>query len=309
MADTVRAPQVLVAAQSPAIAGGMLQETTHLHSGELESSSVDLVAEGRAGWDVVFDRTYRSRTIGYTALGMGWDSTNFRRLRALPTGDVEYRDGAGEVWRFKTNSSGGFEAPKGLFLGLTSSDRGWQLVDQKGRITAFDNLGRLVLETDEFSSNAYAVDQGNIIRYLYGPDGLLRKIVDPVGRESNLTYEKDLLRSVEDKRGRVANYEPDTLLRLHKVLLPSVSNTDDVRPTIQYGYEAPGGTFNDKLELAPNLNAISDLKEAPRVNFTFGSGADRDKVMRQNWTTGELATFTYTSGAATVTDTLKQERK
>ena len=30
MAGTIRAPHVLVAAQSPAIAGGMLQETTYL---------------------------------------------------------------------------------------------------------------------------------------------------------------------------------------------------------------------------------------------------------------------------------------
>ncbi|MEO8379411.1 MAG: Ig-like domain-containing protein, partial [Acidobacteriota bacterium] len=309
MADTVRAPRVLVAAQSPAIAGGMLQETTYLHSGELESSSVDLVAEGRNGFDVVFDRTYRSRTIGYTALGMGWDSSNFRRLRALPTGDVEYRDGAGEVWRFKSNASGGYDAPKGLFLGLTSSDRGWQLVDQKGRITAFDNLGRMVLETDEFTSSAYAVDEGNIIRYLYGPDGLLTRIVDPVGRESTLTYDRDRLQSVQDKRGRVVTYAPDTFLRLHEVRLPNVANTDSVQPAIVYDYEPQGGTFNDKLELGSNLNAISDLKKGPRVNFTFGSGADRDKVKGQSWVTGESASFSYTAGSTSAIDALGQERK
>jgi hypothetical protein len=163
-ADTVRVPQVLVAAQNPAIAGGLLQETTYLHSGELELSNVDLVAGGRAGFDVVFDRTYRSRTIGGTPIGSGWDSSIFRRLRALPNGNVEYRDGSGEIWLFTRAGGGFYEAPKGLFLRLTQNDRGWILVDQWGRMTGFDTLGRLVFETDEFAMSPYAADSGNIIR-------------------------------------------------------------------------------------------------------------------------------------------------
>jgi hypothetical protein len=69
MADTVRTPEVLVAAQNPPIASGMLQETTYLHSGEVEVSNVDLDAEGRAGWNVAVrshvplahDRRHRAR--------------------------------------------------------------------------------------------------------------------------------------------------------------------------------------------------------------------------------------------------------
>ncbi|MGZ7031885.1 MAG: DUF6531 domain-containing protein, partial [Thermoanaerobaculia bacterium] len=94
IADTVRPTDALVAGQNPPVAVGNLQQTTFLHSGEVETSNVDLDAGGRATFNVRFDRTYRSRTIGGSFFGQGWDSSMFRRLRALPNGDVEFRDGA-----------------------------------------------------------------------------------------------------------------------------------------------------------------------------------------------------------------------
>ncbi|MGH9456668.1 MAG: hypothetical protein ACRD2J_03400, partial [Thermoanaerobaculia bacterium] len=89
IADTVRPTEVLVDANHPPIAEGMVQETVYLHSGEVETGHVDLVPGGRAGFDVLIDRTYRSRTMGRTPLGEGWTSSIFRRLRPLPNGDVE----------------------------------------------------------------------------------------------------------------------------------------------------------------------------------------------------------------------------
>lgn len=70
MADTIRPPAVLVAANAPPVAVGLLQERTYLHSGEIEIAAVDLDAGGRAGWNVVIGRTYRSATIGLSPLGM-----------------------------------------------------------------------------------------------------------------------------------------------------------------------------------------------------------------------------------------------
>ncbi|HET8799231.1 MAG TPA: Ig-like domain-containing protein, partial [Thermoanaerobaculia bacterium] len=126
-ADTVRPAGVLVAPQHPPIAGGMLQETTYVHSGEIETSAIDLDAGGRAGWNVIVDRTYRSRTLGWTPFGAGWDSTIFRRLRLLPDGAVEYRDGEGEVWLFTAAGNGEYSSPIGLSLRLRKSDAGWTL--------------------------------------------------------------------------------------------------------------------------------------------------------------------------------------
>jgi len=101
MADVIHPANIAVAAQNPPVADGMFQMTTYLHSGEVETHAADLDAGGRAGWDVVIDRNYRSRTFATSPIGFGWDSSMFARLRPLPTGAVEYRDGSGETYTFQ----------------------------------------------------------------------------------------------------------------------------------------------------------------------------------------------------------------
>jgi RHS repeat-associated protein len=308
-ADVVRAPAVRVAAQHPPVAGGMLQETTYLHSGELETGATDFVFGGRAGWNVVLDRTYRSRSIGLSSFGAGWDGAIFQRLRELPDGTVEYRDGA-EVWPFRWKD-GQYVAPAGLFLRLTRTTTGWNLADQKIRMTTFDRSGRLTSQSDEFRKPTEP-GSGNTIHYLYGADGRLRTIVDPVGRETTLDWDDatGLLRQVSDWRtpARVVQYEYDAQRRLTKVHLPTVSG---VRPVIALGYQPAGVSFNELLETAPNLTAIVDPKETliggkARVTFTY----ELDRVARQQWATNESASFLYPSlTTAIVTDVLGQERR
>ncbi|MGH6690769.1 MAG: hypothetical protein ACREF4_08840, partial [Gammaproteobacteria bacterium] len=315
MADTVRPTAVLVAAQNPAIARGAIQDVIYLHSGEVEVDRVDLVPGGRAGWDVMFDRTYRSRSMGLTDLGQGWNSSMLRRVRVLPSGDVEYRDAAGEVWRYTLDTRmNEYTRPRGLFLNLTRTERGFRLVDQKARISDFDEHGRLVTEADEFADNPSVSSKGNIIRYLYGPDGRLRQIVDPLGRASLLDYDSDsgLLRQVRDWRGRIVNYDYDNEGRLIAVKLPDVENTNGTRPTIRYAYDTAGPAINDRFELGANLRNVTEPADsAPRVTYRYGSGNERDKVVRQEWTaTGESATFSYPTPIHTdVEDALKQRRE
>jgi RHS repeat-associated protein len=319
-ADTVRPTSVLVAAQAPPVAGGMLQETTYLHSGELETSAVDYDAGGRAGWNGVIDRTYRSRTLVETAFGTGWDSAMFRRLRPLPTGEVEYRDG-GETWTFKPQG-GAYTSPAGLSLKLTRIDRGWTLVDQKVRVTTFNELGILISESDEFYKPSDPAS-GNVIRYTYDAQGRLASIVDPTGRSTKLTYWDDsspkagLVREIEDWHtpARRISYDYDAERRLIKVQLPEVANTSSARPEVRYAYSSAASGYNDRIELLPNLESITDPKEAAsggteRVKFGYGSGIERDHVTTQTWATGEKATMSYPSPAsAIVKDVLSQERK
>lgn len=310
MADTIRPPAVLVAAIAPPIAGGLLQETTYLHSGELETGSVDLDAGGRAGWNVVLDRTYRSSTIGLSPLGAGWDASMFRRLRPLPKGNVEYRDGAGEIWTFAKKGDL-YEPPQGLFLRLSKTGTGWMLTDQKTRFTSFDELGRLVRESDEFF-DPNKPDSGNTIHYFYGSDGRLATIIDPVTRVTHVKFDRTtgLLKDITDWRSRRIEYTYDAY-RLSEVKLPEVANSSGQRPLMKYGYESVGATLKDQLELAPNLTTIRDPKEAitngaARVTFRYSS----DRVREQEWATGEKATFTYALPAqATVKDVLGQERR
>jgi RHS repeat-associated protein len=321
-ADTVRPIPVLVAAQAPPAARGMLEETTYVHSGEVEAYALDFDAGGRADWNVVLDRTYRSRTLYQSPLGVGWDSSIFRRLRLLPSSEVEYRDG-GEVWTFKPASGGAYTSPAGLAVSLKRIDTGWMIVDQKYRITTFDSLGRMVRESDEFF-NINDLTSGNVIHYMYGSNGLVSAIIDPIGRQTKLKYYADttpfggLLEEIEDWHAspRKIKLHYDTDRRLTKVELPDVVNTSSSRPEIRYTYTSSGGSYNDKVELRANLETITDPKEAVgggsyRVKFEYGTGGiTRDRVTKQTWGTGESATMSYTSATeASVTDVLGQERK
>ncbi|MFL6247287.1 MAG: Ig-like domain-containing protein [Thermoanaerobaculia bacterium] len=302
-ADTIRPASVLVAAQAPPVAGGMLQETTYLHSGEVETSATDYDAGGRAGWNVVIDRTYHSRTIGLTPLAQGWDSSLFRRLRALPNGDVEYRDGA-EIWTFKPEGNE-YKSPAGLSLKLVKRDSGWNIVDQKIRIASFDDLGRIVSESDEFFQPSDPTS-GNVIHYAYDDQGRLASVIDPADRATTLTYDSSsgLLTKVSDWHAapREIEYAQDAYGRLTTVRLPLVANTSDARPAIRYGYTDP-----ITLERNANLNTIVDPGESiARVAFEYEA---TDRVHSQRWGTGESATFSYPSATSTrVTDVLGQER-
>ena len=298
-ADIVRPTSVLVAAQNAPIAQGTLQETLYVQSGELETSALDLDAGGRADANVVVDRTYRSRSLGTGILGQGWSSSLFQRLRALPNGDVEYRDAAGEVWRFEQKEGKrAYDSPKGLFLKLVrAAQGGWTLQDQQWRIAAFDELGRLISQSDEFVSYdaakvAAGTDNGNTLRYLYDRQGRLAQVLDSVNRATKLEYWKDdestqqgaypgLLKEIKDWRDRTVRYEYDAKARLIKVKLPEVSApsgapseltfTGNNRPRIEYEYadvQAPTSNnpgidplFKPYLERSGNLTAIKDPDE------------------------------------------------
>ncbi|HEX8255115.1 MAG TPA: RHS repeat-associated core domain-containing protein [Thermoanaerobaculia bacterium] len=316
-ADTVRPKKVQIAPQAPPVADGALQETTYVHSGEVQASAIDLNAGGRSGLDVLADRTYLSRTLGGTAFGTGWDSALFRRLRALPNGNVEYRDGSGETWLFTRNGST-YDAQKGVFLKLTQTANGWTLIDQQRRQIRFDLFGRLIAETDHLYDLA---GNGNMIEYLYDASGRVSHVIDPVGRATTITYNDDgLVSEIVDWRTRHVNYTYEQQ-RLEQVQLPRADAAEGVpseyahagsdRPRIVYVYDTDGGSsFNDLLELKTNLKSITDPAEATstsgtaRVTFEYTD----DKVRQQTWATGEKATFVYTDTTTTVVDALGQER-
>ncbi|HKB80154.1 MAG TPA: DUF6531 domain-containing protein, partial [Thermoanaerobaculia bacterium] len=326
-ADTIRPPNVLGAAQDPPVARGRLQSTVLLHSGEIVERATDLDAGGRAGWNVVFDRTYRSRTLGATMMGAGWESSILRRLRPLPNRNVEYRDGSGEEWLFRPSGPETYDSPAGLYLRLSKSATGWTLVDQKLRSTTFDTLGRLSSEWDVFYDGHGA---GNIIHYLYDPSGRLRNVVDPMNRISTISYDADgHLKTITDWRGRAVDFHFDAQGRLSTVELPRTHNasyfefdhsSDSDRPKVRYAYMNPSaGDYDAKLELATNLASVQDPDtDGPRVVWSYAdSGSQRDMLQSETWGSADRANarFEYTvrspSFAATqavVVDVLRQRR-
>ena len=326
MGDTTRGLDVVAAAQNPPAAGGAIQETVLLHSGELMTSSVDLAPGGRAGWNVAVDRNYRSRTMLPSPFGLGWTSSLFRHLRALPNGSVEYRDETGEVFLFNAPASGAdhYGQPKGLLMRLARTDNGWQMIDMKRRISTFDNYGRLVTESDEFGDPGISPTNGNSIRYLYDLTGRLVQVIDPVNRATKIDYWDDStltgwkhgrVKTITDWRNRKVEYDYDDDAsgggRLTKVQLADVPDVEGRRPAILYTPAViPGPSYNDGIELYPELKAISDPSfndgtnpGTNRVTFNYNpaSGADRGKVAGQTWSTSDQATITY-GATPTVTD-------
>jgi RHS repeat-associated protein len=318
--DTTRPKSVLIGPNHPPVADGLMQETVYLHSGELETGNVDLDAGGRNGWNVVFDRTYHSRTMVAGFLGLGWSSSIYRGVRALPNGTVEYRDGSGETWLFKAPSGPGqpYTAPLGSTVNLVRTSDGFQTVDEKRRVTTFDAYGRLSTETDEFGTVGVTA-KGNTIRYLYDLSGRLKQIVDPVGRASTLTYWDDAnaagwkagrLKQVDDWRHRKIDYDYDDKGRLVSVTLPDFEKPSSLRPVIHYGYVNASSAYTDFVDLAPQLKTITDPKgDGDRVTYDYGTGTLRGRVTTETWGTGESVSFNFADAAnPIVTDALKQVR-
>jgi RHS repeat-associated protein len=290
IADTARPKSALVPGQHVPIAQGTLDGTVYVHSGELHVAASDLTLLGQGPTDLQLTRSYRSRTIGGSPIGQGWEASYLRRVRELPNGDAEYRDSAGDLWTFRLPPSGptpadpGFvgldgsigtrfryDAPPGLYLNLMRTDEGWTMLDSKWRITRFDNMGRLVAETDEFWKPADFASSsltGSQFRYFYDGEGRLAQILDPLGRVTSLAYYPPdppndectdlgpkttpcayagMLKEITDWRKRSVLYEYDQVGRLIGVQLPKVRkvddapdtsdfSTDDKRPRVRYDY-------------------------------------------------------------------------
>ena len=246
---------------------------------------------------------------------------------------MEYRDGSGEVWRFLKSASS-YTAPIGLPLKLTATPYGWNMLDQKLRITSFDSLGRIVSESDQFYD---LKGGGNLISYFYDQKGRLGNVVDPVGRVSTLTYFDDCsgaqdcflgsLKEIADWRQRKVTFHYDAKGNLITVDKPETKNPDfstfahtgSNRPSVHYTYKSAGSALQDFIDLAGDLESIREPADTTaRVTFHYDdTGAKRDFVKTQDWGTADnpTATFNFTVASiselpstVTVTDTRKQRR-
>jgi YD repeat-containing protein len=288
-ADSVPSPlQVSLAepAQSPALwSTGEAGLSVALPGGEALLSAVDHSVEGRA-LPFSLDRTYRSGMLGYGAFGSaGWSASLFGHLRELPvTGEVEYHDGMGHVWRFfprtlpaapagyEDDEAGSYYAPAGVYIRLQrlSGGQGWRLIGRAHDVALFDGTGRLVEASDHLYRGGTAGEQGNRIQLRYDPFGQLLTAVDDLQRQYRFEYFEDprpedkggdgerygLLKSVTDFADRKVEYEFDDDRRLIKVKLPEVENpvetyasfsyTGEGRPTLEYRYDPTDGVSSSE---------------------------------------------------------------
>jgi len=241
-----------------------------LTGGELMLSSADHAVRGRA-IPFVFERDYRSGTLGYGPLGAaGWWSPLFAQVRELPSGEVVYFDGRGHGWRFPPAADGdppggydeeagaSYDTPEGLFVRLQKlpGGQGWILVGPQHATARFDGDGRLIELGDRHyrggtagvSAGGSENSRGNHLRLRYDPFGQLVLVVDDLGRSYRFDYYDDprpaaeggdgprygLLESITDFVDRSVEYRWDEERRLTEVRMPEVENPVDAYAEFSY---------------------------------------------------------------------------
>ncbi|MEM9557620.1 MAG: Ig-like domain-containing protein [Acidobacteriota bacterium] len=280
-----------------------------LHSGELTVSDVDLVLPA-VGFDLAFQRTYRSQTLGAGPLGPGWDHAYRLRLRPLPNGDVELFDGTGRREVFQADPSrvrGRLRAPAGVFSSLTRTGSGYTLVDRSGRIARFDTWGRLMILADEWSA---AAQQGNEVRFAYDEAGRLDRVEHhgPDGpTQTSFTFEYDAagrLQTVEDSTDRAIGFSFDADGRLIASRLPEVELSQGgatATPTTTYIYGPVTGTLAQRLHQRDELTAINDAESTTWLEITHSGGEPATRAVTAQIWGGDALSITYTdTGSALV---------
>lgn len=262
-------------AQHPAMwSAGEAGVSVALTGGDLLVGGADHVADGRA-MPFSFSRSYRSQSLGYGPLGSaGWHGNLFARLyENQVTGEVEYHDGGGSVWRFyrpdakpgsdyEVDSAGSYLVAKGVYLRLQKlADGGWRLLGRHHDSAEFDAAGRLLRMSDRHRRGQDKDAQGNTVELGYDAFGQLATVTDDLGRRYRFEYYEDprpvsqggdgprfgLLKKLEDFAERTVEYEFDEERRLTKVKMPEVKNPIDdyqaeysfegsKRPTLEYRY-------------------------------------------------------------------------
>ncbi len=307
-ADEVPSPiQISLAepALNPAVWSAEAGTSVSLVSGEAILAATDHAVEGR-GVGFVFDRTYRSGVLGYGPLGAaGWNSSLFAHLRMLPhTGEMEFHDGGGRVWKFSPpalggcvdvdhyESDGAFCIPKGLYVKVEVVGNGaaFRLVGRNHDTMLFDSNGRLLELSDRHRRGASdPSSQGNTLSLFYDGAGYLVRAEDELGRSYKFTYDQKplfsggaenpqygLLTRIEDfaTPPRVVGFIYDDLRRLLQVQLPdvtsSIAGSSYTQPTVLYHYD-----FTKALQDTAPLHG-PDFPKFKLTGFRLpDAGADR----------------------------------
>ena len=301
-----------------------------LASGEALLEATDHTTQGR-GQAFLFERSYRSGAMGYGPLGSaGWSGSLFAHLRVnRSTGEVDYHDGRGEVFRFllpvpphSDSCAPGYEkdsyesycAATGLDLRLeTLAEGGWRLMGSQHEVLVFDSNGRLVELRDRLRRAATDPQtQGSTLKLAYDLFGQLVTVTDDLGRGYQLEYDRSpdsptygLLTRLRDFANRAVRFEYWQAFagdrRLRKVVLPSVSNLGDYASDFSHTEPFMEYLYTDQVfdEHAPVHGDLSPLRlHAVRLpQFLQGEQAPRlERIRRSAGPTPRASRGTEPSG-------------
>ena len=269
-------------------------------SGEVQVHALDLFIAGR-GLDLVWSRTYRSRTGSNTVMGNRWDvSYNIHCSQNGPNIDV--CDGSGRCDTMFLQANGTFARDELFREGslsnnvfrLTFADTGfWEFKPFDGTVTA----GKIGRSVDRNS---------NQLTFSYDISGRLSQIVDTLGRTNTIAYNAaGQIQSFTDFSGRAITYAyygngdlDGDATDLKSVTTPPVTgtpNTNDfpLGKTMVYKYSK---SFADDRENHLLLSVTDPKGQATYKHVYQHNQTDLEFlrcVSQQQGNTNEILTYAY----------------
>lgn len=179
-------------------------------TGNIIFDFVDFKAPGKAGFDLVIERTYNGFDAFHAddplndrewAFGVGWSSFLDAKRRFSNDGSVDIRLGDGSGFFFVSDGAGGYvPGEDGVFHTLTEDGDEFVLTAPDQTSHRFDDLGRLIAMQDR---------RGNAITINRNDDGQATSIVDSGSRTFDVAYAGDFISSITDPLGRTVSYVHD----------------------------------------------------------------------------------------------------
>lgn len=237
-------------------------------TGELLCEETDLLIPGR-GLDIVWTRTYRSRTGPNTTQGHGWDFSYNVSLTQHSDGTVEICMGNGRCDTFYPNGTNGWARDE-YFVEVRDLDGDGMpdvLFADGGKwlfnpATGVPGSGRL----------SHIVDRnGNTISLQYNAQDRCETIVDTLGRTIAIAYNTaGQIASLTDFAGRVVRYEYDSNGDLTACVSPAVIGTPNGNDfpegkTNRYFYSS--GFADERLN--HNLVVCVDARDQARFQVQY----------------------------------------
>ncbi len=189
------------------------------------------------GPDLLFERTYNSRSDYHGVLGYFWTHSYNMRLDEAED-DMGFTDEWDAYHLFTKNAAGDYDPPPGKHSELIKNpDDTWTLIRKHGKRYDFDSDGRLTAVTDrndnqkilEYSAGLLTTvkdSSGRELSLSYNHDGYLTRVTDPDNREIDFSYDAHgHLTQVSDPAGAVTAYSYDANHRMTQKTNPEGHST------------------------------------------------------------------------------------
>ncbi|KXH87239.1 DNRLRE domain-containing protein [Sporosarcina sp. HYO08] len=220
------------------------QGYVNLGTGNLVLDFADFSVTGRGNSGFSFARTYNSKAVDDSPLGVGWSYTGSETVAEFPNGDVLYTDTDGTVHLFTYNTvTKTYKAPAGLYLQLVKANAdAFVITDFNGNRVVFRDLIKNPEQQGRIYPIDYAEDRNkNKIIYKRQADGTLTGITDATGRTLTLAYENGRIVHGTFENVKKFSYTYDTAGRLKT---STIYKDDLTGSTTTYNYGTDGRLNN-----------------------------------------------------------------